>query len=489
MELAPTQPNRRWTLVAVCTTTFMLLLDITVVNVALPNIQRDLDASLTGLQWVVDAYALTLAALILTSGALADRYGRRLLFIVGVVIFTLSSLACGLAWNIAVLDIARAVQGVGGAALFATALALIGAEYHGPDIGGAIAVWGATIGVAVASGPLVGGILTDALNWRWVFFVNVPVGAFALFVALTRMRESRDPQAVRTDVWGLLTFSASLFLIVFGVLRGNGEGWTSALILGSLIGGAVLLAVFVAVEHRQARPMLDLDLFSHPAFVGVSVATFCIGAGMFALFPYLSIYLQDVLGYSPLGAGLRFLPLTVFVFLVPLLTRKLAPGASLRWLLAGGLVLVAVALVLMYGLTPSSHWTALLPGLIVAGIGIGLANPAIAAAALRAVDPSRTGMASGINNACRLTGVAVGVAALGAVLEDRISSSLVSSIGPSGSKLASAVAATGTRVAARRPTLAHPSTVAYVSGLNTTLLVSCAIVALGALAAGLLMRN
>ena len=467
----------------------MLLLDITVVNVALPNIQHDLDASLTGLQWVVDAYALTLAALILTAGTLADRYGRRLLFIIGVVVFTLSSLLCGLAWSIAVLDIARAVQGVGGAALFATALALIGAEYRGPEIGGAIAIWGATIGAAVASGPLVGGILTDALDWRWVFFVNVPVGAFALFVALTRMRESRDPQATHTDVWGLLTFSASLFLIVFGVLRGNAEGWGSALILGSLIGGGVLLAVFVAVEHIQTRPMLDLDLFRHPAFVGVSVATFCIGAGMFALFPYLSIYLQDILGYSPLGAGLRFLPLTVFVFLVPLATRKLAPGASLRWLLSGGLVLVAAALLLMHGLTPSSKWTALMPGLIVAGIGIGLANPAIAAAALRAVDPSRTGMASGINNACRLTGVAVGVAALGAVLEDRISTSLVSSLGPRGEGLASAVAATGTRVASSNPALEHPATVAYVSGLNTTLLVSCAIVAVGALAAGLLMRN
>jgi EmrB/QacA subfamily drug resistance transporter len=489
LELAPTSPDRRWTLLAVCTTTFMLLLDITVVNVALPNIQEDLSASLTGLQWVVDAYALTLAALILTAGALSDRYGRRLMFIVGVIVFTLSSLVCGLAWNIAVLDIARAVQGVGGAALFATALALIGAEYRGAEIGGAIAIWGATIGAAVASGPLVGGIITDALDWRWVFFVNVPVGAFALFVALTRMRESRDPQATRTDVWGLVTFSASLFLIVFGVLRGNAEGWSSALILGSLIGGAVLLAVFVAVEHLQTRPMLELDLFGHPDFLGVSLATFAIGAGMFALFPYLSIYLQDVLGYSPLGAGLRFLPLTVFVFVVPLAMRKLAPGASLRWVLAGGLALVAAALLLMHGLTPSSSWTALLPGLIVAGLGIGLANPAIAQAALRAVDPSRTGMASGINNACRLTGVAVGVAALGAVLEDRISTSLVSSLGPHGESLASAVAATGTRVAASKPSLAHPATVAFVSGLNTTLLVSCAIVALGAVAAGLLMRS
>ena len=487
--MEPVARDRRWTLVAVCTTTFMLLLDITVVNVALPNIQRQLHSGLTGLQWVVDAYALTLAALILTAGALSDRYGRRLLFLVGVLVFTSASLMCGLAWNIAVLDVARAVQGIGGAALFATALALIGAEYRGPDIGGAIAIWGATIGAAVASGPLVGGIITDALDWRWVFFVNVPVGAFALWVAATRMGESRDPQATRTDVWGLLTFSASLFLIVFGVLRGNASGWTSGLILGSLIGGAVLLGIFVLVEHRQSRPMLDLALFRSPAFVGVSVATICIGAGMFALFPYLSIYLQDILGYSPLGAGLRFLPLTCFVFAVPIVMRKLAPGASLRLLLAGGLVLVAVALLLMHGLTPSSHWTALLPGLIVAGLGIGLANPAIAAAALRAVDPSRTGMASGINNACRLTGVALGVAALGAILERRISASLASSLGPHGRSLASAVAATGDRIAASQPALVHPATVSFVSGLNVVLLVSCAVVAVGALAAGLLMRS
>jgi EmrB/QacA subfamily drug resistance transporter len=487
--MEPVARDRRWTLVAVCTTTFMLLLDITVVNVALPNIQGQLHAGLTGLQWVVDAYALTLAALILTAGALADRYGRRLVFMIGVLLFSSASLLCGLAWNIAVLDVARALQGVGGAALFATALALIGAEYRGPELGGAIAIWGATVGAAVASGPLVGGILTDALDWRWVFFVNVPVGAFALWAAVTRMRESRDPQATHTDVWGLLTFSASLFLIVFGVLRGNASGWSSALIVGSLVGGAVLLAVFVAVEHRQTRPMLDLSLFRHPGFVGVSVATFCIGAGMFALFPYLSIYLQDVLGYTPLGAGLRFLPLTVFVFVVPLSMRKLAPGASLRIVLAGGLALVAAALLLMHGLTPSSHWTALLPGLIVSGIGIGLANPAIAAAALRAVDPSRTGMASGINNACRLTGVAVGVAALGAILERRIATSLSASLGPHGQSLASAVAATGTRVAATRPSLAHPATVSFVTGLNTVLLVSCAVVAVGALAAGLLMRS
>ncbi|TMM27409.1 MAG: DHA2 family efflux MFS transporter permease subunit [Actinobacteria bacterium] len=481
--------TRRWTLVAVCVTTFMLLLDITIVNVALPSIQRRLSADLTGLQWVVDAYALALAALILTAGALADRFGRRLLFMFGVVVFTSASLLCGLAWNITALDVARGLQGIGGAALFATALALIGHEYRGADRFSAIAVWGATVGAAVASGPLVGGILTDALGWRWVFFVNVPVGAFALLVARTRMTESRDVGSVRTDLAGLVTFTTALFLIVFGLLRGNAEGWASGLILSVLVAGAALLVLFVVVEARQERPMLDLSLFRRPAFVGVSVATFAIGAGMFALFPYLSIYLQDILGASPLGAGLRFLPLTAFVFVVPIASRGIVERVH-PWVLASlGLLLVAIALLLMHGLTTGSRWTALLPGFVVGGIGIGLANPILAAAALRTVDPARSGMASGINNTFRLSGVSIGVAALGAVLEDRVSASLASTAHVHSRTLAAAVSSAGTRAVGGRPGLAHSAVIAFVSGLNAVLLVGCAIVFAGAVAAGVLMRG
>jgi EmrB/QacA subfamily drug resistance transporter len=477
--------SRRWTLVAVCVTTFMLLLDITVVNVALPRIQGDLHASLTGLQWVVDAYALALAALILTAGALADRYGRRLLFGFGVVVFTAASAVCGAAWNIAALDIARGVQGIGGAALFATALALIGHEYRGREFFGAIAVWGATIGAAVASGPLVGGLLTDGLGWRWVFFVNVPVGCFALFVALRRMVESRDEGTVRTDIAGLVTFSAALFLIVFGLLRGNTEGWTSALILSTITAGVAMLVLFVIVELTQQRPMLDMSLFRQPAFVGVSLSTFAIGAGMFAMFPYLSIYLQDVLGTSPLGAGLRFLPLTVFVFVVPLATRNIALRSP-AWLLAGvGLVLVAVSLFLMYGVSASSHWTTLLAGFVVGGIGIGLANPTLAAAALRVVDPARSGMASGFNNTCRLAGVAIGVAGLGAVLEHAVGNSLATN-GHRG--LAQAVSSSGENVAHGQPLLAHLAAVAFAHGLNAALITGCIVVAAGAISAFALMR-
>ncbi len=467
----------------------MLLLDITIVVVALPSIQRRFDAGLTGLQWVVDAYALTLAALILTAGALADRYGRRIVFVSGVVCFTVSSLLCGIAWSITTLDIARALQGIGGAALFATALALIGHEYRGPERFGALAAWGATIGAAVASGPLVGGILTDAFGWRWIFFVNIPVGVFALVVALARISESRDEGTVRTDIAGLATFSASLFLVVFGILRGNSLGWSSGVILASLVGGALLLVAFVVIELRQERPMLDVTLFRQRGFVGVSIATLCIAAGMFSMFPYLSIYLQDVLGYSPLAAGLRFLPLTVFVFFVPLATRKIAARVPLRVMISVGLALVAAGLALMSGLDADSKWTALLVGFIVSGIGIGIANPALAAGALRVVDPARTGMASGINNTFRLGGVAIGVAVLGALLENRVARSLTASAGAAGHELGGAVSSAGVRAVAGHPELVEPAKSAYVAGLDDLLLTGCALLVIGALAAATLLRT
>jgi EmrB/QacA subfamily drug resistance transporter len=480
--------DRRWTLIAVCITTFMLLVDITIVNVAIPSIQDELSASLTGLQWVVDAYALTLAALILTAGSLSDRYGRRLVFCFGIAVFTIASFLCGVAWNVATLDTARALQGVGGAALFATALALIGAEYQGVERGRAIAVWGSTVGVAVAAGPLLGGIITDSLSWRWIFFVNVPVGAFALTIALRRVRESRDPGAQRTDVAGLVFFSAALFFIVFGLLRANTRGWSDWQILGSLALGAILMIVFVAIERRQERPMLDVGLFRQPAFLGVQLATFCLGAGMFALFPYLSIYLQDIDGNSPLGAGLRFLPITAFVFLVPLVTRNLAARTPLRLLLSVSLALAAVGLLLMENIKVGSSWTALLPGFIVTGIGIGLANPTIAGAALRVVDPARTGMASGISNTCRVGGLAVGVAVLGAALQSRVGDRLAAG-GYGGRGIAEAVSSSGLRAAHGSAVLLPIANAAFVSGFRLILLIGCLTLVGGAIAAAVLVRT
>jgi EmrB/QacA subfamily drug resistance transporter len=480
--------GRRWTLVAVCATTFMLLVDITIVNVALPSIQRQLDASLTGLQWVVDAYAVTLAALILTAGALADRCGRRLVFAGGVVVFSVASFLCGMAWNVATLDVARALQGIGGAALFATALALIGAEYTGPERAGAIAAWGSTVGLGVASGPLFGGVLTDSLGWRWVFFVNVPVGAFALTIALRKVRESRDPKAQRTDLAGLVSFSAAFFLIVQALLRGNDAGWSSAQITASLLAGVGLLAAFTVIEIRQDRPMLDVSLFRRSAFVGVQFATFCIGGGMFALFPFLSIYLQDILGNSPLGAGLRFLPITVFIFIVPLATRRLAARVPMWALLSTSLGIASIGALLMADISTGSRWTALLAGFVVSGIGIGLANPTIATAALKVVDPARTGMASGISNTCRISGLAMGVAVLGAVLQARVGSHLAAA-GYHGKELAAAVSSSGLRAAAGRPALARAADAAFVSGLRLILLIGFVTVLAGSVAAAVLVRR
>ncbi|HEX6699471.1 MAG TPA: MFS transporter, partial [Gaiellaceae bacterium] len=345
---------------------------------------------------------------------------------------------------------------------------------------------GSTVGFAVAAGPLFGGIITDSLSWRWIFFVNIPVGAFAFALAATRVRESRDAHARRADVAGLVTFSAALFLIVFGLLRGNDAGWGSAQILASLLGGVALLAAFLVVEVRQERPMLDVSLFRKPAFVGVQAATFCLGAGMFALFPFLSIYLQDVDGYSPLGAGLRFLPITAFVFLVPLVTRKHAARLQLRVLLGGSLAIVALGLALMEIVSVGDDWTVLLAGFVVTGIGIGLANPTIAGAALRVVDPSRTGMASGISNTCRVGGLAVGVAALGVLLQHRIGTHLADA-GYHGKALSASVASSGLRAAAGNPQLAHAANGAFVSGLRLIILGGCLTLLVGA-CASLLVR-
>src|SRR4030081_456952 len=273
-----------WTLIAVSVAIFMLLLDITVVNVALPDIQRSLHSSFRDLQWVVNAYSLTLAAFLLTAGALADLVGRRRVFVTGRVVFTLGSAVCGLASSPLALNLARAVQGIGGAMMFATSLALIAEAFHGKERGIAFGVFGGVIGAAVAVGPVVGGVITSAIGWEWIFFVNVPIGVGAVLLTLTQVTESRDPEARGVDWLGFLTFSGSLFLLVFALIEGNEKGWGSARILAYLISSAVLLVLFVIIELRQKRPMFDLTLFRRPAFAGASIVAFAVSASMFAMF-------------------------------------------------------------------------------------------------------------------------------------------------------------------------------------------------------------
>jgi MFS family permease len=370
--------------------------------------------------------------------------------------------------------------------MFATSLALIAQEFRGREFGTAIAAWGATVGAAVAAGPLIGGALTEGLGWEWIFFVNVPVGALALVLAVRGMREFRDPDARGIDPGGLITSSAAFGLLVFGLIRGNAEGWGSTLIVGSLGGAVLLLGVFVAIELRQERPMLDLSLFRRPAFVGVSLGTLAIGAGMFSILIYISIYLQDVLGYSPFQAGLRFLPLTLLIFVVPVATRRLGDRVPPRVMLGGGLALVALGLVLMHGIRVDSGWTALLAGMVAAGVGVGLANPAIGSTALGVVEPNRSGMASGFNNTCRLGGVTIGVAALGAIFQSRIDAKLTALVPHLPSGLDAAVAARGTQGVPAR--LAPVARQAFVAGLNEILLIGAATVLAGSLAVLALVR-
>src|SRR5436189_3082402 len=273
-----------WTLIAVCVATFMLLLDITVVNVALPDIQKDLNASLSSLQWVVDAYSLTLAAFLLTTGSLADRVGRRRVFTAGFAVFTLASFLCGISGNATLLNLALGLQGVGGAAMFATSLALIAQEFAGPDRATAIGAWGATIGGAVAIGPLVGGAITEGIGWQWIFFVNVPIGIAAIALTTRKLVNVTGPDPQPIDWPGLITFSLALFGLIYGLIRGNPDGWSSAPILGSLVAAGVLLVAFVLLEHRNDHAMLDLSLFRNPSFGGASIVAFALSASMFAMF-------------------------------------------------------------------------------------------------------------------------------------------------------------------------------------------------------------
>jgi EmrB/QacA subfamily drug resistance transporter len=411
-----------WTLLAVCVGSFMLLLDVTIVNVALPAIDRDLGASLVELQWAVDAYVLALAALTLAAGSLADRLGRRLVFTAGLVVFSAASLLAGLAPGVGLLDAARGLQGIGGAAMFGTVLALIAQEFPAAERRTALGIWGATVGAAVAVGPLVGGGLTDSLGWEWIFFVNVPIGGLCAAIALARVRETRDPQPGPLDRRGVAAFSGALFLLVFGLLRANEDGWTSGTVGGSLAGGAALLAAFAALELRAESPVLDVRLFRVPAFAGASLAAFAVASSLFALLFFLSLYLQDVLGHSPLDTGLIALPLTLAAFFFAPVAGRLGERVPLRVLLAGGLTLVGAGLLLLHGLAESSEWTTLVAGFAVAGAGAGLVNPTLAEAALGVVPARRAGMAAGINNTFRQLGVAVGVAGLGAVFQGRLAS-------------------------------------------------------------------
>jgi len=479
-----------WTLIAVCTGVFMLLLDITIVNVALPQIEKAFKASLTDLQWVVDAYALTLAALLLTAGSIADLAGRRKVFSVGIVVFTLGSALCGFAPSSLFLSLARGLQGIGGAIMFATALALLAQAFPPRERGVAFAVFGAITGVAIAVGPVLGGAITSGLSWRWIFFVNVPIGVAALVITLRRVEESKLPHAPRPDVAGFFSFSIALACLVFSLIRSQTVGWGSVQVLLPLVGAVVLLVAFIVIERTLRDPMLDLGLLRVPTFNGGLVAAWAISASIFSLFTYLTIYFQDLLGYSAIGAGLRFLPLTGAVFIVAAIAGRLTTRVPIRALIGVGFAFVVASLLLMRGLTASDTWTHFLPGFVLGGIGAGLINVPLASTAVGVVPAERAGMASGINSTLRQVGIATGVAALGTILTSRIKSEVVSHL--AGTPLAAHAHALGTAVGAGgltqaaaqvpphlRAAFLHAARASYVDALNTIFLVATGVAVIG----------
>ena len=470
-----------------CLGTFMLLLDITIVNVALPDIQRALNSSFSDLQWIVDAYALTLAAFLLTAGSLADMFGRRLLYLIGLAVFTLASVLCGFAVSTVMLQLSRALQGVGGAIMFAVSLALLADSFRGKDRGVAFGAWGAVTGLAVAIGPLLGGVLTSGLSWRWIFFVNVPIGIAAVIIALAKVAESRATQASRPDWLGFSLFTVALSSLVYGLIESNQRSFTDGLVLGCLAVAAVLLAVFVFVELRSPQPMFDMKLFKLPTFSGGSVAAFGLSASIFSMLLYLVLYLQDILGYSPLATGVRLMVISGGILVTSTVAGRLTSRVPIRLLVGPGLIVVGIGLLLMRGLDAGSAWTHLIPGMIVGGIGIGIVNPPLASTAVGVVPPQRAGMASGINSTFRQVGIATGIALLGTLFSNNVKDEVLARVAAvpglsrSGPQIATAVQSGEIRnVIARLPEHARLAVgtitrAAFTTGLNRILLVAAVI--------------
>jgi EmrB/QacA subfamily drug resistance transporter len=411
-----------WTLGAVTFGLFMIMLDNTIVNVALPTIQRSLHIKhLSELEWVVTGYALTFAVLMLTGGKLADRYGRRLVFILGLAVFAGSSLACGLATSAGFLIGARIVQGVGSAMMNPATLSIISATFPPRQRGMAIGIWAGVSAMALAIGPLVGGLITEHVSWNWIFFINVPVGVVGILVARVVIRESKDTShEQRLDLPGLAVSAIALFALTYALIEANNKGWTSPEIL-SLFGVAVVgLVAFVLLEQRQRLPMLDLSLFRSGTFSGANAVMLLVALAMFGVFFFVSIYMQNVLGYSAVKAGSTFLPMTVLIVLVAPVAGRITDRVGSRWLVGAGMSLVGVSLVLFSRLGLHSDFWNILPGLLVGGVGMAMSMSPTTATAMASVPVDKAGVGSAVLNSMRQVGGTLGIAVLGAIMSSYV---------------------------------------------------------------------
>jgi EmrB/QacA subfamily drug resistance transporter len=457
------EENRKWwTLAAVSFGLFMIMLDNTVVNVALPAIQRDLGVSISGLEWVVTGYALVFAALLITGGKLADMLGRKRIFLVGLVVFTLASLACGLAPSEGFLIGARAIQGIGAALMMPSTLSIITATFPPKDRGQAIGVWAGVSALALAIGPLVGGIIVDHISWNWIFFVNVPVGALAIVASQLVIRESRDTSHEQSvDVPGLLTSGLGLFALCYALIEGNKLGWSSAEVIGLLVAAVAFIVAFVLVERHQRLPMLDLSLFKIGSFVGANIVALLVSLGMFGVFFFVSIFVQNVLGYSPTKAGAVFLPMTVLFIVVAPAAGKLSDRIGSRWLMGVGMTLLSASLLLYQRVGVDATFWTLLPALVLGGIGMAMTMSPMTSAAMGSVPIDKAGVGSGVLSSFRQVGGALGIAVMGAIVASYIHAPQQSALGRQ----------------------------EFVNGLHAALVFSAAITFLGAVVAVALVRT
>jgi EmrB/QacA subfamily drug resistance transporter len=451
------EETRKWfTLAAVAFGLFMIMLDNTVVNVALPSIQRDLGTDLSELQWIVTGYALTFAALMLIGGKVADAYGRRLIFVVGIATFTGASLLCGLAESGDMLITARVLQGAGAALMNPATLSIIAATFPPHQRGMAIGIWVGVSGLALAIGPLVGGLLTDYLDWSWIFFVNVPVGILAIAASFLFIDESRDQTHERLDLPGLATSGIGLFGLTYALIEANTYGWGSARILGAFALAGVALLAFVLLERHQRAPMLPLELFRSGTYTGANLVILLVALAMFGVFFFVSLYMQNILGYSAVQTGAAFLPMTILIILVAPIAGKTSDRFGSRGLMTAGMILIAVQLVYFSRLTENSSFWNLLPALMVGGIGMALTMTPSAAAATRSVPVDKAGVGAGVLNSARQVGGTMGIAVMGAI------------------------------VASAAGDVRTPE--AFVDGFQRALLVAAGIAAVGAIVAYVLVR-
>jgi EmrB/QacA subfamily drug resistance transporter len=458
-----TAENRKWwTLVAVAVGLFMIMLDNTVVNVALPSIQKELGISISELEWVVNAYALTFGVLLLSGGKLADMLGRRAIFITGLVVFTAASLWCGLAGGATSLIAARTVQGVGAALMNPATLSIITATFPPRQRGTAIGIWAGVSALALAIGPIVGGLLTQKINWSWIFFINIPVGVLGVIAARLFIDETKDTSAEQSlDLPGLLTSGIGLFALTYGLIETNSYSWTSTRVLALFAIAVVALTAFVLLELHQRLPMLDLTLFKNSTFAGANAAMLLVGLAMFGIFFYNSLFLQGVLRYGAIKTGATFLPMTVLIIFVAPVAGRFADRIGARWLMGAGMTLLAIALILFGTLDESSTFWNILPGLLVGGVGMAVTMAPTTAAAMGSVPVTKAGVGSAVINSMRQVGGSLGIAIMGALV------------------------ATVVTVAPRSPLWRHE----FVGGYHRAVHVGAALVLLGAVISVVTVRK